>query len=367
MTSNGISQPLRIITTMKNFDSRVYSVSDFLEWHQNGLLDLSPAFQRRGVWTKAAKSYLIDTIIRGRPMPKVLITQELTNQKTVRTVVDGQQRLRAILEFVADSFSILKAHNTEYGRMTYSALPEPIQSQILSYAIGVDVLYNARLDDLLDIFARINTYSVALNTQEKLNAKYLGSFKVNAYALGHKYAQYFKDAKILTPSQISRMAEAELSSDLLVSLSDGIQTSKNIEKIYKKYEGFDEAPENLTDACARYDNIMSYIGALFDGKSLAQTNWSRVHWFYTLFNCVGHGLYGDVVPDGARPALSPERVGVWRSALLEVSAQYDVYTTDKDIEVPKDYANFIDFSRRRTTDNEARIGRARFTLKQISA
>lgn len=351
---------------MKNFDSRVYSVSDFLEWHQNDLLDLSPSFQRRGVWTKAAKSYLIDTIIRGRPMPKVLITQELSNQKTIRTVVDGQQRLRTILEFVTDGFAILKAHNTEYGRMMYSNLPEPVQNQILSYAIGVDVLFNAKLDDLLDIFARINTYSVALNTQEKLNAKYLGPFKVNAYALGHRYAQYFKDAKIITPAGISRMAEAELSSDLLISLSDGIQTSKNIEKIYKKYEGFEEAPENLATACERFEETLSFVGTIYDGKSLAQTNWSRIHWFYTLFNCVSHGLYGDIVsgaPGG--PALNPHTVNTWRSTLSEISARYDVYTTEKEIEIPRDFATFIDFSRRRTTDTDARLERARFVLSQL--
>lgn len=353
---------------MKNFESRVYSVSDFLEWHQNGLLDLSPSFQRRGVWTRAAKSYLIDTIIRGRPMPKVLITQELTNQKTVRTVVDGQQRLRTILEFISGAFSIQKAHNDDYGRMHYDGLPYEVKSQILSYSIGVDVLYNASLNDLLDIFARINTYSVALNTQEKLNAKYLGPFKVNAYSLGHKYAQYFKDGRILTPSAISRMAEAELSSDLLVSLSDGIQTSKNIERSYKKFEALEEAPDTLKEAGKRFEETMSYIGTIYDGKTLAQTNWSRVHWFYTLFNCVSQGLFGDVVPDFQNsPKLNSDNIISWRSALTEISAQYDVYTTEKDIEIPKEFAKFIDFSRRRTTDTDARLERAKFVLRKISS
>ena len=36
---------------MKNFDARAYSVSDFLEWHTSGLLNLSPDFQRRPVWS----------------------------------------------------------------------------------------------------------------------------------------------------------------------------------------------------------------------------------------------------------------------------------------------------------------------------
>ena len=36
---------------MENFDSRTYSINDFLEWHDNGQLELSPRFQRRSVWT----------------------------------------------------------------------------------------------------------------------------------------------------------------------------------------------------------------------------------------------------------------------------------------------------------------------------
>ena len=43
---------------MKNFDTRVYSISDFMEWYNNDLLELSPDFQRRSVWSEQAKSYL---------------------------------------------------------------------------------------------------------------------------------------------------------------------------------------------------------------------------------------------------------------------------------------------------------------------
>ena len=175
---------------MKNFDARVYSISDFLEWRRNQLLDLSPHFQRRGVWTRPAKSFLMDTILRGKPMPKILITQELRGERTVRTVVDGQQRLRSIFDYIGDGYSILASQNREFGRKKFSELPPEAQSRILQYEIGVDLLFNVDVPDLLDIFARINTYSVTLNAQEKLNAKYLGVFKTYSYELGHAYGNY---------------------------------------------------------------------------------------------------------------------------------------------------------------------------------
>jgi len=40
---------------MKVFDSRVYSINDFVEWNAQKALELAPKFQRRSVWSPAAK------------------------------------------------------------------------------------------------------------------------------------------------------------------------------------------------------------------------------------------------------------------------------------------------------------------------
>ncbi len=40
-------------------------------------LELNPRFQRRSVWSPNAKSYLMDTILRGKPMPKIFIRQKI--------------------------------------------------------------------------------------------------------------------------------------------------------------------------------------------------------------------------------------------------------------------------------------------------
>jgi uncharacterized protein with ParB-like and HNH nuclease domain len=219
---------------MKYFDTRSYSIADFVEWHGNNLLDLSPQFQRRGVWTRATKSFLIDTILRGKPMPKVLLTQDLVGGRNVRTVVDGQQRIRTILEFIGGGFTVLRAHNAEYHGKYYDQLDDETKTTILQYEVGVDLLFNVSFADMLDIFARINTYSVTLNAQEKLYAKYLGSFKTTAYELGHAYAGYLIKGGVLTDKQVSRMAEAQLASDMLVAVVGGVQTVKNIERYYKQ-------------------------------------------------------------------------------------------------------------------------------------
>ncbi|NIT60165.1 MAG: DUF262 domain-containing protein, partial [Aliifodinibius sp.] len=274
---------------MKNFDTRVYSIADFLEWNNADLLELSPDFQRRSVWSQNAKSYLIDTVIRGKPMPKILISQRLHGSRTIRVVVDGQQRLRSIFEFIDGNFQISRAHNQEFAGLTYETLPADVKKDFLQYELGVDLLFDMSYEDILDIFARINTYTVTLNKQEIMNAKYVGFFKQYVYRYGYKYVNYFIRGKILTKHRVARMAEAELSAEFFVALIGGVQTNKNTENFYKKFE---EESGNLNEIASKYDNIMSYIREIYPPDELAQTNWSRVHLFYTLFTVIGHCLYG---------------------------------------------------------------------------
>lgn len=349
---------------MKNFDTRAYSISDFLEWHKNGLLELSPDFQRRAVWSEKAKSYLIDSIVRGRPIPKILISQRLEESRTTRVVVDGQQRLRAVLEFLNGDFAISRAHNKELAGKHFSTLSKSDQKDFLQYELGVDVLFNMEYQDLLDIFARINSYTITLSKQEKLNAQYLGYFKQAAYELGFKYVDYYLRANVLTKAKVTRMAEAELSGDMLMALVGGIQTNKSLEQFYKKYE---DEQGSLDKAKQHFDTTMSYIGDIYKAEDLRGTNWSRIHLFYTLFTSIAHCLYGlDGIKTSLRSKLSQKAVGKLRVCLDEISATYDKIAIDiDDPDAPKDYKNFITQSRRGTTDTGSRIKRAEFVCKKI--
>jgi uncharacterized protein with ParB-like and HNH nuclease domain len=75
----------------------------------------------------------MDTILRGKPIPKIFIRQKLnpTTKTSVREVVDGQQRLRTILSFLEDGFTISNRHNFVYGGKFFSQLDEDVQTQIL--------------------------------------------------------------------------------------------------------------------------------------------------------------------------------------------------------------------------------------------
>ena len=46
-----------------------YTPLDFSQWQAGNSLSLSPKFQRRGVWKPAARSFFVDSLLKGMPVP----------------------------------------------------------------------------------------------------------------------------------------------------------------------------------------------------------------------------------------------------------------------------------------------------------
>src|ERR1700757_4110386 len=155
-----------------------YRVTQFVEWDKQKSLEINTDFQRGNVWKPAARTMLIDTILRQYPIPKVYLRTriDVLTQKAVKEIVDGQQRIRAILDFAEDKFALTKRAQ-EFKGMHYSDLTDDQKATFLSYPIGLDQLVNAGDEEVLEVFARLNSYTVSLNGAEKRHAKFQGEFK----------------------------------------------------------------------------------------------------------------------------------------------------------------------------------------------
>jgi len=344
---------------MKSFDSRTYSINDFVEWDKQGQLELNPFFQRRAVWNDKAKSYLMDTILRGKPIPKIFIRQKInvTTKTSAREIVDGQQRLRTILSYIKDGFVVSKRQNPDYGGLRFSQLAEEIQSQVLSYEVAVDLLINLPDSEVLDIFSRLNSYAIVLNEQEKINATHFGPFKVLADNLAHKYNEYWIRQEILTHRNILRMLEVNLVADLLIAMREGIKSKKQIKKYYSQYENnFDD---DLASTERHFDSIIAGIGTLYP-EGLSGTEFHRPFLFYSLFTAVAHCLYG-------LPALEAERLQLLAEASVEKARNGldrvgELFESQDIGELTKDEQQFLRDCQRATTDETNRIRRTKFLL-----
>ena len=346
---------------MKAFDVRAYSISDFQEWYADGKLELSPKFQRRSVWSSSAKDFLADTILRGKPFPKIILMQEFKEGRTIRVVVDGQQRLRSIFDFLSDGIKISRAHNIEYAGRVFSQLPEEMRNEFLQYEIGCDILNEAPLSELLDIFARINRYTVKLNAQELRNAQFSGFFKTQAFKLGYQYLDYWLAAEILSESQVTRMGEAELASDLLGSFMGAIQSSKAIEANYRNFE---ETEGNLPSAVSRLEAAITLSSAIYPETEVQETAWSSKHMYYSLVTCIGHikNKFENVRATSIQ-STSPVEIEKFRSILNGISSDYQTYSPQpKRAQAPATLKEFIRVSTLATTDTQARIKRIEYML-----
>ncbi|MGK6344058.1 DUF262 domain-containing protein [Chryseobacterium sp. DT-3] len=350
---------------MKNFDSRTYSINDFLEWNDKKQLQLSPKFQRKSVWTDDARSYLLDTIIRGKPIPKVFIRQTLNveTRQSIREVVDGQQRLRTILSYINDGFVINKKHNEKYGGYYFSQLGNidpDIQAQILNYELAVDLLVNLPDKEILDIFSRLNSYSVTLNEQEKIHANHFSEFKILVDKLAHKYNDFWTDSKLLTNQKILRMEDATLVADLVVAMLEGIQSKKQIKNFYSKYEKSFEF--NVFEIEQKFDTTIELIKSVFD-EGLKSTEFRRIHLFYSLFTTFYYSLFGLKDIAIAMNSINPNKYERIKISLTNLN---DLFSKKTLTGLPENEIQFLNDSRRATTDTVVRMRRTEFLINKIN-
>ena len=86
----------------------VWSINDFASKSRYGRLELSPSYQRGDVWPTKDAQLLMESILRGIPLPSVIVLRPKRDEDTPFEVVDGKQRLTAILRFIGSHPQALK-------------------------------------------------------------------------------------------------------------------------------------------------------------------------------------------------------------------------------------------------------------------
>lgn len=357
-----------VIGMLKKKAPKIVQINDILQWYENEELELSPKYQRNSVWNEKAKSYLIDTIVRGLPIPPIFMRQsiDVTTKKTYREIIDGQQRLRAITEYIDNQFPVSKTHNEKYGGMYYKDLDEETQEQILDYDIFVEIINEKDDPVIYDMFARLNTNNCVLNRQEIRNSRFWGEFKVAAYNIAAEYRELLYDNKIFNDKQFSRMDDVELVSILLNLFIVGIDTDTptSLDKLYAKY---DKNFEEFEDIKCKFDAVMEEIKFIYQYLNGNVRCFTSKVYFYTLFAMLLHQMYGINNIDVMRSELyNASNIKENRNKLVNQIGQfeneYDLCVNQND-EENNLYTAFLLFAknhRSRTTNKNERIERIKF-------
>lgn len=124
-----------------------------------------PEFQRGYVWSRTQASRLIESLIIQCPIPIVYFSQTTSNNLIV---IDGNQRLMSIKLFLNDGFE-LQGLTTypELNGYTWAQLDPRFRDHINNRTIRcITILKDTHPQIKFDVFERLNTGSVKLNSQE---------------------------------------------------------------------------------------------------------------------------------------------------------------------------------------------------------
>lgn len=153
----------------------VYDMINGYEADEEGLLDLSPDFQREYVWDNRRKSRLIESILLKIPLPVFYFSRDTEGKMQV---VDGMQRLVTINSYFNNRFKLsdLEYLEKECGDCYFKAnnkksLNPKFVRLIRGYQIDCNIIEPGTPENVkLDIFKRLNTGGKELNSQEVRHA-----------------------------------------------------------------------------------------------------------------------------------------------------------------------------------------------------
>lgn len=105
-------------------EADVWPISDIKAHAERGRLNLSPSYQRGDVWPNVDAQILMESILRGIPLPSVILMRTNEGGRSVYEVIDGKQRLTAILRFTGSHPKALEHVNRVAAQERDPSLPD---------------------------------------------------------------------------------------------------------------------------------------------------------------------------------------------------------------------------------------------------
>lgn len=315
-------------------------ISWFAREEKDSTLDLSPPFQRRPVWRPEQSSYLIDTILHGLPFPEIYMRSTTTTDgKTTYEVVDGQQRIRSILDFARGDL-ILEGDDVAPALIgkTFSDLSDDQKRAFWDYDVVTRELHGATDGDIRDLFRRLNISAVTLNDQELRHARYTGEFIKLMEELSND--EWWTDMRVVNVRQVRRMEDVEFVSELFIELMAGPQDKKTtIDDYYEEYEASFPEKERWT---AVFRATRALLEDILGPQGIRA--WNGKSDFYSVFGALGSYVEKD-------KRIGPKARGRIRTALMQFREQVDqAKRKDNRKTFPRSIHDYADAVTRAATD-----------------
>lgn len=242
----------------------------------------APQYQRTSVWSLSKKKLLIDSMLRGYDLPKFYLRATPNDPLYDYEVTDGQQRIRAIWEFMSEStkYSLEKAviHGVNTHNLEYNNLGD-LKDGFDNYELNIAIIEETTPEEIRSLFARLQM-GAQLNQVELRHAmaSNIGS-AIFSVVETHKF---FKNCKIVN----SRFKHQDyLDHVITIAYNSGLSDvkAKNIEKLYKDLA---DSTANIFNVYIQRTNkvldLMDKINSAH--KGIFRNKWTFVDAFSLLYN-----------------------------------------------------------------------------------
>ena len=297
-----------------DFESSMQTISWFKDRYREGSLVIKPPYQRKPVWAARQKCNLIESILLGLPVPEVYIQLETTaDGETTHSVVDGQQRIRTILQFIGieedpdekqfNKFVLDKlTPDADFYEVGFADLENEERKDFYEYKLVVRYLKTDSEAEVRDMFKRLNQYLTPLKAQELRNAIYTGPFVQLALRLADN--EYWAENRIVTPAVIRRMGDVEFVSELVIGVIHGPQagSARVVDEYYEQYEDYEDEFPGQKSAVRRFNTTLEFVDRLI--PDIKDSRWGNKTDFYSLFIALAHLLKTHKIAKSKEGALS---------------------------------------------------------------
>ena len=169
-----------------------YTVNDIMVSYIRDEFYVNRRYQRKLVWSLEEKQLLIDSMIKGIPLPAILLVKFTVENNNILEIVDGLQRLNAITSFILGQFSIdyegkycyfdPNSYNETFQLYTEgkidphdSLLPKDLCLDFTRYQLPA--IITGKDDDTIEtIFSRINSTGHKISGQDLRQSTAVGEF-----------------------------------------------------------------------------------------------------------------------------------------------------------------------------------------------
>ena len=260
------------------------------------------AIQRGFVWDKKRMSLLIDSVLRGYPIPPIFTikTNEVIasgkKELPIYDCIDGKQRSTTFKMFLDNEFRLdglnpfvlTDGEEVDLNGLTFEELPEEVQDIIKDYTLVVYYFDDCSDEEVAEMMSRLNNGKVLTGTENaRIKAKNLDTIR--------ELASHDVLTNYLTDKAIKGYANEDIVIKFALLLSEQTELSnKNVREAYETFNFGESMQKSIVDTM---DFVLEAIEDSTDDRKIIKRMTSKANLITILYVAHEYMVSGDYSVD----------------------------------------------------------------------